>query len=727
MNRSIFIFLAMSMALVSCKKDDVAVSGVTLDQSVLRLNVGDRFTLTATVEPANANRDVAWTSSDEKTVTVKKGENGTATVTAASAGMATVFVTTVDGGFGRGCSITVTDKVISVSGVSIEPSEAVIAGIGNTEKLTATVTPANATNQTIFWQSSNTDIATVAQDGTVTAIGAGTADIFAIASDGELMATCKLRVLVENAATSQQFATNIRNYLDAAFTSFITEVNAGATTVDVTGYCTGDGNFALCEIPPFLNVTQFDYFPYTRPLTAAAFTETFDRYVERNGFMYDRTLSKWLIVRKNEGNKDEMVSHARYPDNIHASQSMTQQKPLSKKGLGGFINHPLQRQDLENLGITSATVNLYATSYMRSRQVGNMIEHRYGGQSYYFDRGSVEEMDAILKECAARSVVVAAIVLLAPASQCPDIEIGNLLQHPDYSRGHFTMPNMSNPASVNAYAAMLDFFAARYCRPNNLYGRIHHWIMHNEVDVAYEWTNMGANKPLLSCVDAYMKSMRLCYNIVRRYDTYSEVFASFTHSWTQAEYVSYSYPTLGFLRALNDYCRAEGDFQWAVAYHSYPQSLLEPKTWLDANATYSTATPFVTFKNLEVLHHWAMQPENRYRSTAKRSVWLSENGTNSKSYSENDLREQAAGFAWAWKKLKQLDGIDAMQWHNWFDHPDEAPLRIGLRKDESTGFEPKEVWYAYQAAGTANEDNFFQKYLSVIGITDWNMIQNVNN
>jgi hypothetical protein len=214
----------------------------------------------------------------------------------------------------------------------------------------------------------------------------------------------------------------------------------------------------------------------------------------------------------------------------------------------------------------------------------------------------------------------------------------------------------------------------------------------------------------------------MCYNIVRQYDPYSEVFGSFTHSWMKSVGMPDTYATFDMLQAFNDYCRTEGDFQWALAYHCYPQDLNEPKTWNDADATYSTSTALITFKNLEVLNHWAKQPVNQYKGDAKRSVWLSENGFNSRTYSETDLREQAAGFAWGWKKIKQLDAIDGIQWHNWFDHPDEFGLKIGLR---TGNLDPKEVWYLYQAAGTANEDNIFQKYLSVIGIPDWNIIQNV--
>ena len=51
-------------------------------------------------------------------------------------------------------------------------------------------------------------------------------------------------------------------------------------------------------------------------------------------------------------------------------------------------------------------------------------------------------------------------------------------------------------------------------------------------------------------------------------------------------------------------------------------------------------TPFVTLKNLEVLSKWALTPANLFRGTTRRSVWLSEAGTNSPTYAEADLRNQ---------------------------------------------------------------------------------------
>ena len=164
---------------------------------------------------------------------------------------------------------------------------------------------------------------------------------------------------------------------------------------------------------------------------------------------------------------------------------------------------------------------------------------------------------------------MAAIILVNPAHQSADPLVGQLLEdeHFEAEGAFYTMPNMSSIESVQCYAAALDFLANRYNREDNRHGRIHHWIMHNEVDAGNVWTNMGHGRPLHVFLDAYYRSMRLCYNIARNYDEHSEVFASFTHSWAVPVPVDGDYATLDLLNGLLQYSAVEGDFQWGLACH----------------------------------------------------------------------------------------------------------------------------------------------------------------
>lgn len=67
-------------------------------------------------------------------------------------------------------------------------------------------------------------------------------------------------------------------------------------------------------------------------------------------------------------------------------------------------------------------------------------------------------LDVPLLEAAKRNIAVAAIILVEPAAKCADPDLGALLQHPDYERGVYTMPNMTTLESVNCYAAAFDFW-----------------------------------------------------------------------------------------------------------------------------------------------------------------------------------------------------------------------------------------------------------------------------
>lgn len=170
--------------------DTVAVTGVTMSQKTASMNVGDTKVITGTVAPANAtNQAVTYKSSDEKVATV--AENGT--VTAVAEGSADITATTADGGFTDKCVVTVTKPTVAVTGVTIDPTTANIE-VGKTAKLTATVVPDNATNKATTYKSSNEAVATVAPDGTVTAVAVGTANITVTAVDGGSTASCVVTV-----------------------------------------------------------------------------------------------------------------------------------------------------------------------------------------------------------------------------------------------------------------------------------------------------------------------------------------------------------------------------------------------------------------------------------------------------------------------------------------------------------------------------------------------------
>lgn len=102
----------------------------------------------------------------------------------------------------------VTPTTVDVTGVSLNKTTTTLT-VGDTETLTATVNPDDATNKTVTWSSSDTAVATV-ENGVVTAVGSGTANITATATNGtddtsdDKTATCAVTV---NAATVKSSVT----------------------------------------------------------------------------------------------------------------------------------------------------------------------------------------------------------------------------------------------------------------------------------------------------------------------------------------------------------------------------------------------------------------------------------------------------------------------------------------------------------------------------------------
>ena len=83
--------------------------------------------------------------------------------------------------------------VVPVTGVSLDESS-ITLDVGGNQTLTATVTPEDATNKKVRWSSDNEAVATVSEDGVVTAVAGGTAVITATTHDGLFTATCTVTV-----------------------------------------------------------------------------------------------------------------------------------------------------------------------------------------------------------------------------------------------------------------------------------------------------------------------------------------------------------------------------------------------------------------------------------------------------------------------------------------------------------------------------------------------------
>jgi len=173
---------------------DVAVTGVSVSPDSVELTVGETKALTATVSPAEAtDKSVSWNSSKPEVATVD--ESGV--ITAVAAGEATITVKTTDGNYTATCAVKVNAAVVSVTGVSVSPN-AVKLKVGETKALTVTVSPADASDKSVSYNSSNESVATVSTSGVITAVASGNAVITVTTTDGGKTDTCEVTVYEES-------------------------------------------------------------------------------------------------------------------------------------------------------------------------------------------------------------------------------------------------------------------------------------------------------------------------------------------------------------------------------------------------------------------------------------------------------------------------------------------------------------------------------------------------
>jgi hypothetical protein len=226
------------------------VTVTQLAQSTLSLNP----TSVSIAAPSNSSGTFAVTSNTDWTVSSNQtwlsvdpstgSGNGTVTVTANSNNLspsatrsATVTVT-VSGLAAQ--TVTVTQAAATaVTGVTVAPTSLTISG--SSQQLTATVSPANATNQNVTWSSSDQSVAAVSSNGLVAGITAGTAVITVKTEDGNKTATANVTVTtpsVTNLITNPGFEASPAGTgwdIGNSFAVSTADKHAGTQSIKVSG------------------------------------------------------------------------------------------------------------------------------------------------------------------------------------------------------------------------------------------------------------------------------------------------------------------------------------------------------------------------------------------------------------------------------------------------------------------------------------------------------------
>ena len=392
--------------------------------------------------------------------------------------------------------------------------------------------------------------------------------------------------------------------------------------------------------------------------------------------------------------------------------------PDSKKGI-----QVQMADDALALGIRHATLNVSVDAIFDwAKKPGNPT-WTLDGETFSFRR---EYLDSLgVKRLSDASVNVYLIVL---GIQSHDADRNARLLHPGRDAkmpNGIGAPNLSTPEGARLWCAAYEFLADWFCRANDEHGRVVGFIVGNEVNVHWQWHNLG-RMPRSAAVAEYEREVRIATTALRRASSSARAYMSLTHFWTIDPDKDFwrSMPGRTFIEEFARCARMGSDYDWNLAHHPYPENLGDPRTWLDKTAPQSPDAKRITFKNLEQLDAFFARPALLFREK-RRSIILSEQGFHSKGTEQGD-RDQAAGYCYAWEKISRLAGIDAFILHRHVDHQYEGGLNLGLwrRKPDSiaTPDTKRPIYECFKAAGTPAQEEAFRFALPIIGVKSWDEI-----
>ena len=196
--------------------EEKPVESIELSQHELLIEKDGKKQMSVTILPSDADdKTITWTSENDEIATVDK--NGL--VTGVTAGTTRIHATSVPTGLKDMCEVCVIQHAASIE---MEKSEIILTKIGEMTQLAVTVLPENTTDKSVKWTSSNSSVCTVTASGMIVAMGYGEAVIMAITNDGNLPATCVVRVTPEKYKLTYMVDNVVYKSYDVEYTSAIT-------------------------------------------------------------------------------------------------------------------------------------------------------------------------------------------------------------------------------------------------------------------------------------------------------------------------------------------------------------------------------------------------------------------------------------------------------------------------------------------------------------------------
>lgn len=393
-----------------------------------------------------------------------------------------------------------------------------------------------------------------------------------------------------------------------------------------------------------------------------------------------------------------------------------QYKITSKKGIQGTSAYT------EDLGVQHVLLNVDMADLISTTEKSGYVPYTYKGKTYYFgDLIALKDTIYYLHGWGsngenpyganhARNVT---LVLLMSWKD----ELSYLIHPSARKKGAapYYALNMQDAAAKDTFEALFRYMGEWLGQYKT---RVSNWTLGNEVNSCKEW-NYSGNMSLNQCVENYAKAFQLLYKGVKRTATSSRVFISLDHCWT-ASVAGHSGKS--FLDQFAAYmAQTAPDMQWNVNYHPYSDPLGKAEFWNNTSSTSdSSNSKYISMRNINVLTDYLSQLESRYgKASGSIRVILGEFGYSANAGNTSQEQHQAAALGYGYYIAMANSRIDSYIIRAYQDAPEEGKLKLGLRTKNDVA---KESYQVYKYLDTSESETYMNKYLSIVGLNNWNQI-----
>ena len=442
---------------------------------------------------------------------------------------------------------------------------------------------------------------------------------------------------------------------------------------------------------------------------------------------YDLLICRFLVTVE-----DETAAGVCYVTDIDSEVSRGNM-PLAPKGkaVGTWVTCPGEEMDIYGFGCMMTEVN--STWIQTLTPAPEDIPHEWNGKTYYFVKSVMDMYDRLMQPCIQRGIpcLVRLINRFSYRLKGSDEALRRVIGHPAYEDTGFSEQmsafNLRTKEGVDMYCACVDFLCARYADPQSPLFCSAIMDVGNEVNAQAVWHNCGA-MPCRDFVEEYAVQLRLAHLIGRKYSASHRVHLSLDHYYAipyKPDPLRYygGREVLAYLAAI---CRRDGDFDWGISAHPYPEDLTHPDFYNDKTATYAHDTHRITMKNPEMWQALVEHPALTYRGKPRRMVF-DEQGFHT-DYNDREESENKGAYAFVllWQKLKNCPAVEQFLINRYADMPqnDEGGLHLGLRYErgyadaEHLFINPgdyKKISYAIRDLGTEEEARWIAEARAYIG------------